>query len=365
MELTKTSYDDLAYKAYEMMESAVAEKANFMVRSKRFAGYILAAIFFRPFHFLRTSWPVWFYILNRRGRKLYQSHQPHLDDLQQRLLDDLNKDGIAITTLEELFPGENILKTLQTYAEKLIPQATISKSKPFLLRLWKFKEDNCLIDFKNPFVPLALRHKVLDLINSYMGMYSKFHYYTCNITIPMPKGHPPIRSQRWHRDHEDKKMCKMFFYLNDVDSEAGPFTHVLGSPAFNGGKWSKTFSQNPPLGFYPPNGAVEKTIPAEDIKICTAKAGTVVFCDTGGIHFGGYAKSKERLMFTAEYSSQAAFIPLRYDYPLDFEKEYQKLHPAAQFAIDKKLGIGLKVLNAVSRFTIAHRYALYFNLMNK
>ena len=74
----------------------------------------------------------------------------------------------------------------------------------------------------------------------------------------MPEGSEAVSSQRWHRDPEDRKLCKVFIYLNDVDENAGHFTYVKGSHYL--GKWGKLFPQKPPKGFYPPSGAVENIV---------------------------------------------------------------------------------------------------------
>ena len=39
-------------------------------------------------------------------------------------------------------------------------------------------------------------------------------------------------------------------------------------------------------------------VPKNDIRVCTGRAGTVVFCDTTTLHRGGYATKSERTMFT-------------------------------------------------------------------
>ncbi len=163
-----------------------------------------------------------------------------------------------------------------------------------------------MFDMKNPFVELTLSPTILDVANSYMNMYTKLKYYDLALTIPVPAGSQAVQSQRWHRDPEEKKIVKVFIYLNDVDSTAGPFFHVNGSNYE--GKYGRLFPQKPPEGFYPPEGAVEKAIAKEDIREMTGRAGTLMFCDTSGIHRGGYATAKERLMYTAFFASPSSIV---------------------------------------------------------
>ena len=51
-------------------------------------------------------------------------------------------------------------------------------------------------------------------------------------------------------------------------------------------------------------------IPPEAIKTFTGKAGTMIFCDTSGLHQGGYATGKERIMSTFGYYSHASLWPV-------------------------------------------------------
>jgi len=146
-------------------------------------------------------------------------------------------------------------------------------------------------------------------------------------------GTSPQQSQGWHRDPGDKKICKIFLYVNDVDETAGPFMYVRGSQY--GGVYRRFFPQRLPRGYYPPEGAVEKIIPSTEIQTLTGKAGTIIFADTTGIHRGGYATKKERIMFTAAYSSGAVKREHSTSWrpsPL-LQRQYKTLHPLAQFAV--------------------------------
>jgi len=282
----------------------------------------------RPYYLIRTSWLVWFFILNKRTRHLYNKSQPQLNRVQQRVNQDLKEHGIAITHVDELFPEKKLLPGLQKYTWVLLGKAEIKTGKKFLLNLWDHQP---VIDFNNLFIRLVLDQKILDIVNTYLEMFSRFYHFTLNVTLPVGPGSQAVQSQRWHRDPEDKKMCKVFIYLNDVDEENGPFMYVLKS--HHGGRWRKLFPQRPPKGVYPPLGAVERVVPKKDIKVCVAKAGTIIFCDTSGLHKGGYAISKKRLMFTGSYSSKASLWPRQYRYPDNFNTQLDQLDVPARYAL--------------------------------
>ena len=192
-------------------------------------------------------------------------------------------------------------------------------NKVFLRNLWDAVP---LIDLADPFAVLATRTDIRRAVNAYMGMLTKFYYLTLNVTMPVADGAKAVASQRWHRDPEDKKMCKVFLYLTDVDESAGPFTYIKGSHW--SGRWGSVARPKPFRGGPSPE-ELERTIPRDDWLAATAPAGTIIFCDTSGIHRGGYATKKERIMFTAGYCSRASAWPWRYRRPDNFDEQVARM----------------------------------------
>lgn len=271
----------------------------------------VARLYFR----LRSWRPIWFFILNREGRSCYKREPPILNDTEKKIISAFRKDGIAITHLDELFPQQNFLSVLEIYTRKLASCADTRTSKEFLRNLFETVPE---VDFSNPFLLFALEERILNIVNSYMDLCAKLYYLTLNITIPVVKGSLPVQSQQWHRDPEDKKLVKVFLYLNNVDEEAGPFIYVPGSQY--GGKFGSLFPQQPPRGSsYINDKRLEQFIPKEYILKCTGRAGTIIFCDTAGLHKGGYARAKERFMFTAGFCTSASAWPKRYRTPENFK----------------------------------------------
>lgn len=248
---------------------------------------------------ITNAWPIWYGIRNRDARKLYEKHTPILSKTQRQIASQLLEDGIAFTTIDDLFPGEKLLPVLTKYMENLGQmEGAIVRKKGFLHPYWDERSE---FDLSNPFFKISLRSEVLDIVNSYDRMFRRFNYLHLTETVPVGES-AAVQSQRWHRDPGEKRMVKMFIYLNDVDSNAGPFTYVRKSQ-FGSGVYGNTFPQYLPSGIYPPEGAVEKVVNKHDIVEATGKAGSIIFCDTAGLHRGGHAKSKSRFMFTAFYPS--------------------------------------------------------------
>ncbi len=285
---------------------------------------------FLHYYFLaRNSRPVWNF-LNRKGRHLLKANPRLLDNNSERIVSDLVRDGIAVTSLDELFPGENLLEKLNQFKDRLNPEEAEQGKKAYLKKYWdRFPT----LDLSNPFLELTLRSQILSIANAYMKQWTILRYFDLAKTLPVGENTDAVQSQRWHRDPEEKRMVKMFIYLNDVDNEAGPFTYVYGSA--DNGKFGHLFPQETPLGSYPNPEEFNRLIPKENIKVMTGKAGTVIFCNTAGLHKGGFATKKERIMYTAFLSSSTYSEKPLYKIPEGMEPEVAKLSDEARFALSK------------------------------
>ena len=284
-----------------------------------------------PLYFkIRSWWPVWFYVINRTRVRAFNEKRNTLTVVQERIVSDLRRDGIAVARMDELFPGADMLAQFRQYTQERIAAAERKTYKSFLKNLWDAVP---AVDLDNPFVPMALSDGVLGAVNEYMGMFSYFFYLTLNVTTPVPAGSDAVFSQRWHGDPEDKKMCKVFLYVNDVAEGSGPFIYVSGTQW--GGRWRHLFREQPPHGFLPPSEPIDTLIPPSDIKRYTGRAGTIIFCDTSGYHRGGYATEQERIMLTLGYCSAASAYPLRirFDESLPAQVAKQGFSRAARHAL--------------------------------
>ena len=53
-----------------------------------------------------------------------------------------------------------------------------------------------------------------------------------------------------------------------------------------------------------------KYVPAEDVRTFTAPKGTLIFCNTSGLHRGGFAEARPRVLAAATYCSPASLASL-------------------------------------------------------
>lgn len=308
---------------------AIIEELKGIKRNLVQLGRHIWAIIRYPYCAARSSWVMW-KLLNRRGIVQFKTHRPNYTPVQERIISDLKTQGIALAHIEELFPGESILPTLQEYFRARKDSAKIGSKKTFLRFL--LKEINPTLDLDNSFVRLGIRNRALEIISGYLEMWPKLDFYSINVTLPIAPAAEASGSQRWHRDPGDKRICKMFVYVNDVDEDTGPFMAVRFS--HEGGKWRTLFPPRADDGWYPPDGGVENSPAKNDILACTGRAGSLVFCDTTMLHKGGYATKKERWMATLSYASKNSFThPVKYKRPEDLERKISNFSEMQKFAV--------------------------------
>jgi hypothetical protein len=264
---------------------------------------------------------------NPVSRRSFARTPPQLNALQQRLLDELNEKGVAMCRFDEMFGSSDLWTRLSRQVEEFTTSNRVQEAIRKTQREFGCMRDpNAVahyiltyydtatrptIDFGGPLLDLALSSQVLDLVNSYLEMWSKLIYFDIWHTLPLDTD-TRILSQRWHRDPEDRKKIRIFLYFNEVDEQAGAMEYFAGSQL--GGPYQDLFPWHDPIRTpYPPEGDMERQIPPSQRLRLSGPPGTLIFCDTAGFHRGGIAKSKPRIITTAAYVTPASLHHRRYD----------------------------------------------------
>lgn len=234
---------------------------------------------------------------------------------EKTIVNKLNTDGIAITSVDELFGSDSELhkldsdvrRTLEIRSDEIDDLRSRANdeneigNKTFNLEILgsqlKFNTE-CI------FARFALNESFLKIANAYFRMYAKLRYY--NVWQTFASNGAARESQLWHFDREDNYILKAFLYLDDVDEGAGPFTYARGT--HKKGK----FRSIKPTFFN--EGGVRRTtdeqmrdvFPEDNWIKGIGKKGTLIFADTRGFHKGGEARTKDRLMYTCMYTSPAS-----------------------------------------------------------
>jgi phytanoyl-CoA dioxygenase PhyH len=256
----------------------------------------------------------WRYLFNLQPTLAYQFSSKSLPGEAVRVLADLNRDGIAITSVQKLFGANSYYNELSTAVDGLeddlakqlkLARTTANDSdavgrKTFIVELLGARP---VLDLHNVYARFALQKPVLQIANSYFGMYTRLRYY--NVWHTFATQTQARESQLWHRDREDYYILKMFLYLSDVDESAGPFTYAAGSHL-------KGQLRQEPVYFL--EGDVKRSADADMAEVVprerwikgVGSKGTIIFADTRGYHKGGLARERDRIMYTCMFTSHAS-----------------------------------------------------------
>jgi hypothetical protein len=109
----------------------------------------------------------------------------------------------------------------------------------------------------------------------------------------------------WHRDREDFLITKIFVYLSDVDEGAGPFTYARGTHPKGDVRKEPGYSLEGNVRRSTDEQMAEVLAPERWFRGVGPK-GTIIFADTRGYHRGGLARERDRVMYTAMFTSQAS-----------------------------------------------------------
>ncbi|HZO50961.1 MAG TPA: phytanoyl-CoA dioxygenase family protein [Gaiellaceae bacterium] len=258
---------------------------------------------------------------NRRSRRLFAREQPRLGETQRQVLARLDADGYAVLPFADLAGAEAWERVAA--AGDAFAAATESglaaeargegagelrrrAGKEFLVRRYSF--DGVTLDLDEPWLAACLSPPLLDLANAYLRMWSKLSYVDWWYSIPQPAGTERVASQLWHFDFDDRHLLKAFVYLVDVDESAGPFEYVPGSQP--GGRYHDVRPWAPMAYGRVPEQEVAARVPRQEVRTFTAPRGTLILCNTSGLHRGGFATGKPRVLATATYCSPASLAAL-------------------------------------------------------
>ena len=277
---------------------------------------------------------------NGASRRAFKAQAPALTAPQQAAVEALRRDGLAIVPFAELIGDDGLWRRLSEEVGSFVAVAEARIRE----RGDRFKRKDDFILRRRDLIgstpsPAALRYalsdQLLGVVNAYLDMRSKLTYMDNWYTAPSPQDADRIASQRWHRDHIDRNIIKVFTYFSDVDAEAGATEYVRGSAA--GGRHGDLWAWRPDEASgdqYPPTEELERRVPDSDRVRAEGPAGTIVLCDTGGFHRGGFAR-KPRVTANFTYVSPAALASAltkrRFELP---DALPEGLSSAARFALD-------------------------------
>lgn len=204
---------------------------------------------------------------NRSSRSQFEGSPPQLDELQQGILSEVREQGYALRSFQDVVPDEGHWHELLEQRDRFVASTEadlaaggehvrVRPGKEFVVRLQSYGVE---LGVDDPWFRVVSSRRLLDLANTYLGMWSKLEYVDVWYSVPQPEAAERISSQRWHRDYNDKHLLKVFLYLVDVDENMGPFQYVAGSQP--GGPYADVWGWEPLGQNYPTEKELEARIP--------------------------------------------------------------------------------------------------------
>jgi hypothetical protein len=266
-----------------------------------------------------------------------ETDEPPLTPVQQRALESLRREGLAMVTFTDLIGDEELWAELAEEARAFVSGV---KERPRELgdRKGQVAKDDFIMrasKIQGPSPPpvllrYALSDPLLGISNAYLGLRSKLTYVDMWYTAPSPGDADRVKSQRWHRDHIDPHIVKAFTYFSDVDGDAGALEYVRGSAP--GGPYGELWASSK-AEHYPPPGELERVVSPSASVRAEGPAGTIVICDTGGFHRGGFGRTPRitaNLTYVSPSALEAGRAKRRFEVGDWVPRE---LSPAAEFAL--------------------------------
>jgi Phytanoyl-CoA dioxygenase (PhyH) len=253
---------------------------------------------------------------NRKSRRRFAHDTPQLDEVQRRIVSEVDAEGFSVLPFGELFPDQELWRDLERQRDRFVglteadlaaggEKVRVRAGKEFVVRLHSYGVD---VGLDDPWFRAVTSRRMLDVANAYLRMWSKLEYLDVWYSVPQPAEAERVSSQRWHRDYNDKHLLKAFLYLVDVDEKMGPFQYVPGSQP--GGPYADAWGWTPLGENYPTEEELEEKIPASAVHAFTGPKATLIFCNTAGFHRGGFSTTNPRVLATVTYSSPASLASL-------------------------------------------------------
>ena len=272
---------------------------------------------------------------NRDARRRFVSDEAQLDETQRGLVEALDRDGYVTLPFTDLHSQETwerlaaqgaafVEETERTIAAG--GQGKVRAGKEFVVRAWSF--EGATLGGDDAWFSASTSRRILDVANAYLRLWAKLSYVDLWYTAQQPASDERVASQNWHVDFDDKHLLKAFVYLTDVDADHGPFEYVPGSQA--GGR--RIVREWVPMGYgRVSDDELAEKVPDAEIASFTGPKGTLILCNTSGLHRGGFATAGPRVLATATYCSPASLKALS---NRNYASTLETTDPVVRYAVD-------------------------------
>ncbi|MHC5610689.1 MAG: phytanoyl-CoA dioxygenase family protein [Nostoc sp.] len=221
------------------------------------------------------------------ARWQHSRNLPALEGRDRNILNALKKDGVCVTTLTDL--GLNSSPELLKAAYHQLSQME-NTNNDHLEQKWP---QISTVTGLPEFYAWGIEKRLLNIIENYIGLPVAFH--GVHLRKDFNNKHQ-FGTLLWHSDAEDRRIIKIFIYLNDVKQKTGPFEYIPRS-------LTSLFSWNYFRLYYKlwksgymgiDDEEVKPVIPKSAWKSCPGPAGTVIIVDTKNALHHGTVRTEDR-----------------------------------------------------------------------
>jgi hypothetical protein len=221
------------------------------------------------------------------ARWKHQKNLPALEGQDRVIIDSLKRDGVYVTTLADL--GLDSTSELLKAAYHQLSQME-NANNDHLDEKWP---QIYTVTGLPEFYAWGMETRLLDIIENYISLPITFHGVHLRKDFP---SNNQFGTLLWHSDAEDRRLIKIFVYLNDVEEKTGPFEYIPRSltSLFSWGYYKLYYKlwKSKYMGINDED--VTEAIPKSAWKSCPGPAGTVIFVDTKNVFHHGTVRAEDR-----------------------------------------------------------------------
>jgi hypothetical protein len=221
------------------------------------------------------------------ARWQHSRNLPALVGSDCNILNALKKDGVYVTTLADLGleSTPELLKAAyhQLYQMEDPNNSHLDERLPQIYTVTGLPE----------FYAWGVEKRLLNIIENYIGLPIAFHGVHLRKDF---KSKHQFGTLLWHNDAEDRRIIKIFIYLNDVEEKTGPFEYIPRSLislfSWNYFRLYYKLWKSGYMGI--DDEQVKSVIPKSAWKSCPGPAGTVIIVDTKNALHHGTVRTEDR-----------------------------------------------------------------------
>jgi hypothetical protein len=214
---------------------------------------------------------------------------------EKKVLEELGLFGIAKSNIDNFFSSSFLYdSSIEDWFQTSQASYYFSENAKSYELKYSNRPDN--LEINRHLIYLSTFFK--PLADCYLGCNSKLFHYDLWHTI-QSKSNQRIQSQNWHRDPEDRRILKIWIYLEGIFQENGAMEFI--NSTHNQGKHKNYFPSKFPFGKYLDEESLQNLMSQKTI--AEGDKESVFFVDTTGFHRGGYLENGSRKMIHFIYTT--------------------------------------------------------------